>query len=433
MKLFLNINPSLIVESQIKTQVQIDEIDAIADTLDSNISKEINIPKDVLDSFLIKDTLNPEIWTNDTLNPDIRTKLILIAEDFFKDLNIPKEIQIKDIIFTGSLANYNWSRYSDIDLHIVLDFKQFDVDEQLLDDYFWAQKALWNQEHDITIHSFPVELYVQDINAKLVATAVYSVINDKWLKKPVRESFKLDTNTIKEKANSFIEKLRGIKQDYKDKQYQSVVDKVTKLKDKIKNMRNAGLEKGGEFSIENLVFKTLRRTPFMDIIDSYKAKSYDELMSIQEEENLNIQEGEILNNSSFKYRRNEDEININAFHDNKLIAKLTMEDMQNAYWYFENEISEEQYYELFPDDRFMNIQSLEVSDPRMRGEGIAKELMVRAIAKAKQLGYKQIFLNASPMGNKGLNLPSLTSFYESLGFKPFLHQGDNTLMILNLS
>lgn len=432
MKLFLNIHPNLIAESQIQTSVQIDEIDAIADTLDSNINKEIRIPKDVLDSFLIKDKLNPDIWTNDELNPEVRIKLIKIATDFFKDLNLPKKIQIKDIIFTGSLANYNWSRYSDVDLHIVLDFKQFDVDEQLLEDYFWAQKALWNQEHDITIYKFPIELYVQDINAKLVATAVYSVLNDKWLKKPVRESFKLDTNAIKTKANAFIKKLRGIKQDYKDKQYQSVVDKVTEIKDKIKNMRNAGLEKGGEFSIENLVFKTLRRTPFMDIIDSYKAKSYDELMSIQEEETKRIEENDIVNKSSFNVNQNEDEITINAIHDKRLIASLTMEPMINAYWYFEDEISEEQYDELFPEDTFMNIQHLEVSDTRMRGEGIAKKLMLQAIKKTIQLGYSQIYLNASPMGVKGLDLPNLIGFYQKFGFKVFLNQGNNALMILRL-
>lgn len=431
MKLFLNINPKLLAESQLNHQIQIDEIDEIADTLDSNISKEIRIPKDVLDSFLIKDTLNPDIWTNDTLNPDIRTKLIRIAEDFFKNLNIPKEIQIKDIIFTGSLADYNWSRYSDIDLHIVLDFKKIDVGEELLDDYFWAQKALWNQEHDITIHKFPVELYVQDINAKLVATAVYSVLNDKWLKKPVRESFKLDTNAIKTKANAFIKKLRGIKQDYKDKDYQSVVDKVTQLKDKIKNMRNAGLEKGGEFSIENLVFKTLRRTPFMDILDSYKAKSYDELMSINELNQIHLDETEKSNNATYKYRTEGDEVLINAIYNGEKIGKLSMLEMHNAYYYFEDEISEEQYDELFPDDKFMLISWLETYLNSV-GQGIGKNLMTLGLQKAKQLGFNTVFLNASPISHKRFNINDLVGFYESFGFKTFLNQGDNVLMTLRL-
>ncbi len=293
MKLFLHIDPKNILESHtaISAPKILDEIDALADTIDANMGKEVTIPKDVLDSFKIKDTLNQDIWTKDVLNPKVRAKLIQVAMDFFKDLNLPPSVKIKDIIFTGSLANFNWSKYSDIDLHIVIDFDQFDAEPQLVEDYFYAQKSLWNQEHDITVFNYPVELYVQNVNDNLVATAVYSVGKNKWLKKPSREKFNLDKPAIKAKANTFIHKLRDIRQDYQDHQYQSVVDKTTKLKDKIKAMRNAGLEKGGEFSLENLVFKTLRRTPFMDVLDSYKAKAYDTLMSVSEtlsEENAKL-------------------------------------------------------------------------------------------------------------------------------------------------
>jgi GNAT superfamily N-acetyltransferase/predicted nucleotidyltransferase len=433
MKLFINVSQKLIVENQpLQFNQSIDEIDEIENSIEPNLNKEIHIPKDVLSSFLIKDQLNPDIWTKDQLNPDIRKNLIKIAEDFFNDINIPKEIKIKDIIFTGSLANYNWSKFSDIDLHIVIDFNQFDGDKQIIEDYFYAIKTIWNQEHNIKIHNFPIEIYVQDINAKLVATAVYSVLNNKWVKKPTRETFKLDKDAIKSKANSFIYKLRDIKQDYKDKQYQSVVDKVTNIKSKIKNLRNSGLEKGGEFSIENLIFKTLRRTPFLDILDSFKSKAYDELMSIQEEETKQLEENDIINKTSFKLNQVEDDITINAIHDNKIIASITMEPMLSAYWFFEDEISEEQYDELFPEDKFMNIQHLVVSDTRMRGEGIAKKLMIQAIKKSIQLGYAQIYLNASPMGVEGLNLPNLIGFYQKFGFKVFLNQGNNALMILKL-
>jgi len=261
---------------------QLDEIDAIANTLEDNLKKEIHIPKDILNSFKIKDTLNPEIWQKSELNPKIQQKFFKIANGFIKDINLPKGIKIKDIIFTGSLANYNWSKFSDIDLHVVLDFNQFDADPEIIQNYFNSQKTLWNQEHDITIFGYPVELYVQDIHAKLVATAIYSVLRNEWIKKPKRESFKLDKITIKNKAQSFINQLKDIRDDYNDKQYQSVVDKVTKIKDKIKQMRKAGLENGGEFSLENLVFKVLRRTTFMDILNSFKAKAYDKLMSVME-------------------------------------------------------------------------------------------------------------------------------------------------------
>ena len=105
---------------------------------------------------------------------------------------------------------------------------------------------------------------------------------DKWILKPEHENFKLNKRVIKNKAEMFIERLKDIRDDYKAKDYQSVVDKVSALKDKIKKYRTAGLDNGGEFSLENLVFKVLRRTPFMDILDSYKAKAYDKLMSVKE-------------------------------------------------------------------------------------------------------------------------------------------------------
>lgn len=286
MKIFLNIDPKHIQESHTAPSAPriLDEIDALADTIDANMALDVKIPKDVLDSFKIKNALNQDIWPN-ALNPKVRAKLIRVALGFYKDLDLPKEAVIKDIIFTGSLANFNWSKFSDIDLHIVIDFKQFNSEPKFVEDYFYAQKSIWNQEHDIEIYGFPIEIYVQDVNAKLVATAVYSVLHDKWIKKPIRETFQLDKKLIKDKANSFIYQLRDIRQDYQDNQFQEVVNKVTRLKNKIKQMRNAGLEKGGEFSIENLIFKVLRRTPFMDILDSFKAKAYDTLMSVTETSN----------------------------------------------------------------------------------------------------------------------------------------------------
>ena len=128
MVLFYNINNKLIVEStQQKQKVVLDEIDELSNTIQANMHKEITVPKDVLNSFKIKDSLNTDIWEGNKLSDKVRVKLIKIAEDFFKDLEIPSEISIKDIIFTGSLANFNWSKFSDIDLHIVIDFKEFDA------------------------------------------------------------------------------------------------------------------------------------------------------------------------------------------------------------------------------------------------------------------------------------------------------------------
>lgn len=259
------------------------EIEELQEKTLNNLKDVTNIPKDVINSFNLQQTLNPDIWENEKLKPEIKTKLIKIAKDFIKNLELPKELKIKDILFVGSLANYNWSKYSDVDLHIVVDFNTFQEDEEFTKKFFDAQKNLFNIKHDITVDGFPVEIYVQDVKEKLHSSAVYSIPFEKWISKPTKENPKIDKNVLKRKVTKIFNDFKDIKDDYENEKYQSVIKKIDAIKEKIKNMRKSGLESGGEFSIENLVFKILRRTDFMEMLDNYKNKAYDYSVSINEE------------------------------------------------------------------------------------------------------------------------------------------------------
>ena len=84
----------------------------------------------------IKDSLNMNVWqSEDRIKPEISSRLIQIALDFIESIQVPHEI-ISDIIITGSLANYNWTEYSDIDLHILLNFEDVDENVKLVGDFF---------------------------------------------------------------------------------------------------------------------------------------------------------------------------------------------------------------------------------------------------------------------------------------------------------
>jgi hypothetical protein len=262
----------------------LEEITNMYEDVAKNIDKDLKVPKDVLNSFMIKDNLNPDIWDGDTINPKVKKELMKIAKDFFKDLKLSPSIKMKDILFVGSLANYNWSKFSDIDIHIVVDFSEFKEDEDFVKQFFDTQKNLWKSKHDISIFGYPVELYVQELKEKLESSAVYSIPNDKWIVKPEKTKFKLDKKVIKRKVEVLFHKLEDIKNDYEDKKYDDVIEKINSLKDYIKQMRKSGLEKGGEFSTENLIFKVLRRTDFMEILDNYKNKAYDQSVSVNEEQ-----------------------------------------------------------------------------------------------------------------------------------------------------
>ncbi len=99
-------------------------------TLEEQEVNDIIEKEDIdLSSFKVKNTLNPKIFdSKQHMYGDVRTRMLMIADDFFETLDVGV-VDIDDITLTGSLANFNWSRFSDVDLHLRLDFSEVDDDK----------------------------------------------------------------------------------------------------------------------------------------------------------------------------------------------------------------------------------------------------------------------------------------------------------------
>ena len=234
------------------------------------------------EGFKIHDTLEQKIWSGEELKPDIGERLIKIVEDFVDGL--PINVEVKDITLTGSLANYNWSRYSDVDLHVIVDFDSIDENTDLVKGFFDAQRARWNERHDIKMHGYDVEIYVENDKEEHLSTGVYSIMNDNWLVHPERIERTVDLETAKKKAEDFDDRLQKIKDLYQDNEYQKVLDQVDRLKQKIRDMRSAGLESEEmEYSPENIAFKLLRRSSILNKLTKLKYNAYDDLRSMEQE------------------------------------------------------------------------------------------------------------------------------------------------------
>ena len=247
--------------------------------IDMNINEQIENKDEILKSFEPQKELNPKVWDeDDKLKKKIKDTLVAIGQEFHKTLEV--EAPIEDIIFTGSLANYNWSQYSDVDLHVLIDFNKFD-DKELIKKYFDAKKAVWNDNHDIKIKGYDVELYAQDKDEPHESTGIYSVMNDEWIKKPKPQDVKIDRETIKKKVKQFESEYNRIVELYKDGKYEETRKALDKIKDKIKKYRKAGLDKGGEMATENLVFKTMRRSGLMDKIYELGLETTDKEYTIE--------------------------------------------------------------------------------------------------------------------------------------------------------
>src|SRR5437867_851584 len=111
--------------------------------------------------------LNPAFWSSPNppckIDSEVRRHLLNIAQDFVSDFKVHR-IKLEDIRLTGSSANYDWTPASDLDLHLIVDFKKVNRQVDLVAEYFHELTAIWNEAHQIFIKSYPVELYVQDYN-----------------------------------------------------------------------------------------------------------------------------------------------------------------------------------------------------------------------------------------------------------------------------
>lgn len=205
------------------------------------------------DIMKMQSQLNPELWHNEKLNLEIVDHLIEIGDKFIEFVGI--ELDVVDYTLTGSNANYTWTQYSDVDLHIII----AETPTPELRELFTAKKLLWSLQHDITIKGMPVECYVQGQNEPHHSTGIYSLLTNKWLVTPQKIKPNINDTSIEQKKNTILDQAETALLN-------ADIDQLLLVKEKIRNMRKAGLDRAGEWSTENLVFKILRNLGIIDQI-----------------------------------------------------------------------------------------------------------------------------------------------------------------------
>lgn len=242
----------------------------------------------VLSSFDVRKDLNNRVWQDNLMNSRVRLRLLDIADEFIEFLNI-SWVKPKDVILTGSLANYNWSKYSDFDLHVLMDFEKVDKRTDFVKEYFDSKKTIWNEQHShLKIYGFPVELYVQDINEEHTASGIYSLYKNEWIKEPERDeltSVKLDKPSIKNKTIKFVKEIDKLDSSFKkekdEHKIETLSDKIKTTWDKLKRTRKDALKNGNELTIGNLVWKALRRLGYIEKLLDLKYQTYDKIKTIK--------------------------------------------------------------------------------------------------------------------------------------------------------
>lgn len=245
----------------------------------SEVLKEVVEPDGVdVSSIQMHDALNPLVWESDVLKKDVRRALLLNAKQFIEFCGLEK-LKFSDIILTGSMANYNYSENSDLDVHIILDFKLVSDNIEFVGEFLKLKKRLWADMLPIQVKGHDVEMYVQHTEETLHATGTYSLINNEWISKPTKKIININSGDVQLKSADFMNAIDDLEdnQDLNDwlKRYEL-------LKTKIKKYRQTGLDSNGEFSVENLVFKILRNTGYLEKMVELKNKYLTKKLSLKE-------------------------------------------------------------------------------------------------------------------------------------------------------
>jgi hypothetical protein len=249
--------------------------------------------------FKLKSELQPDLFKNgDILDSQIRMKLLDIADDFIKSLEV-KWIKPLDIILTGSIVNYNWTKFSDIDVHIIYDFKKIYNKTDFVQDYFMTKRSEWNNSHDkLTIKGFPVELSVEDVNTPLQSSGIYSLEKNKWIKEPeeIKEG-KINFQEIKKicaKEMTQIDDLFNKIDKEKDKKKLELLGKdLEDIIERLHDERKKGLKtKEKELSTGNIIWKIIKHMGYVDKIHDYINNIYDKCNTIKENKVIIINENQ---------------------------------------------------------------------------------------------------------------------------------------------
>jgi hypothetical protein len=232
------------------------------------------------ETFKFHTELNDKLWSKDgVLNDGLREKLTRIGVMFFRSLKLPDKTKILDLTLTGSLAGYNYTSHSDLDIHVIIDYGTIALDEEFVLDYMKLKKDAWEEDNDISVYGYPVELFAQDFKQyKDSASPTFSLISNKWLVDFDKPAPEVDEETVTKKAEAIMSTIDSLEKSHDHKERLCMVKVIM---NKIKRLRANGMDNGGDYSTENMIFKVIRNSGYLTKLMDIKSDAVKNIYTIK--------------------------------------------------------------------------------------------------------------------------------------------------------
>ena len=232
----------------------------------------------------VHNELNPKLFDeNNLLKNEVREKIEQIVTEFCEQLAEDEiKIAIDDIILVGSNVSYNYTKDSDLDIHIIANTKNFECPDNLYPKLYSAYRSLFNKKHNIDFYGIPVELYVETEDSALVSNGIYSVRNNKWIQEPTKEKIpEIDQAEFDSELQPWIDRYEEIVDDLKSLTESVETEKIDSYIDDIYALRKKSIAEEGEYGIGNLIFKEIRNLGYLDELKDLRIKVLDNELSIK--------------------------------------------------------------------------------------------------------------------------------------------------------
>jgi hypothetical protein len=201
--------------------------------------------------------LNPTYWQGDTMKPEVRAKLMQMGQAYFDELKekLPN-IKLQDILFSGSLANYNYTKSSDIDVHVVVDTGKVSCDKRVVSGYIMLMNKYEHATANLSVFDTPLQI---SLSTRVEETGgAYSLLHTTWLNKPVHPKPTYTKRELTEQVEMYHLKITELQEAYAKDAAVFDCQKATTLSRQLGRGRTAGLKRDGYSSIENNVYRILR-------------------------------------------------------------------------------------------------------------------------------------------------------------------------------
>lgn len=237
----------------------------LEDNLDINLNEDIEK----------HDELNPLLFNDDELKSEVIEAVDKIAKKFVGDLKADGiKFDLEDVILVGSNVSYNYTKDSDLDIHLIASSENLKCPDKLYPLLYSAYRSIFNNNYDFTINGIPAEIYVEMDKPSGKSNGVYSIY-DGWLKHPVQEDIPdIDQEAFDKLFSEWEDKYLDLENNISD---EKTIDNFI---EDLYNLRKESIAKDGEYGLGNLVFKEFRNLGYLDNLKELKRKEIEKELSL---------------------------------------------------------------------------------------------------------------------------------------------------------